>query len=201
MMCQEPRTGQCDRSPRFLFSGSIIAPSLTGFMQVERRREKPRQRACELEGCGPSRAGTHDSRAPSVSPASSPLQLHPLHSTSFPASTSTLPLCWDSVFSSLLSSFFLLLPPPLPLPLCLPIIPHPSAFSFLPTATVFLFSLPPWNAPFQSRRGFLYSIFFGMAHTYCVITDVLTSALPSCIPSPPTPASALEFTARLPDVS
>lgn len=77
MTRQEPRTGLCDGSPRFLFSGKAVAPSFTGFMRGGRRRERPRQRVWQLERCGPFRAWTKGSGAPICLPSPLPLQLHP----------------------------------------------------------------------------------------------------------------------------
>ena len=157
-------------------------------MQERRRREKPCQGVWQPGGCGPFRAETEGSGVPICLPSPSPRLLHLLLSTSSPTSTSILLLCCDSEVSLLSSLSPSSYSPPSPAtsltsPCNAPVLPlFPSC---LPIPTVFLFSLPPRNVPFHSGRGFLYSVFSNMARTYCLITDVLTSALHSCIPPPP----------------
>lgn len=201
MTRQEPRTGLCDGSPRFLFSGKAVAPSFTGFMQGGRRRERPRQRVWQLEGCGPFRAWTKGSGAPICLPSPPPLQLHPFLAHPFQPA-------FQPSYCAVTLSF-------LPFPLLFPPYSPPfsatclmstcgslsSACSFLPVPAVLLFSLAPRDVPFQARRGALYSVFFDTAQTHCLITDVLTRALPSCSPQAPTRAFPLEFPAGLHDMS
>lgn len=183
MTCQEPRTGQYNGSPRFLFSGKAVAPSFAGFMQGGRRRERPCQRVWQLEGCGPFGAGTKGSGAPICLPSPPPLQLHSFSAHPFqPAFQSSYCAVTPHFLSSPLSSCSLPFSATCLVSSCSSL---SSTCSFLPIPAVFLFSLPPWDVPFQARWGSLYSVFFDTAQTHCLITDVLTSALPPCSPQSP----------------